>query len=224
MHGFFGERNLRCKQQSSISVGSRTNTVLVSRTIFFFGEGARPKPTKIYLFFFSIISFFFFFCSFINFYFIFSLSAPSADILVNMPKNKGKGGKSKRKGKNKNADASGEKRDLFLKGDEQEYAQVTKILGNCRFEAYCFDGKTRLCHVRGKFRKRVWINRDDVILLGLRDYQDEKADIIHKFSAEEVSRLKKLGEIPVRAAIAEHDLLEGDVATDTVVFANLDDI
>ena len=141
-----------------------------------------------------------------------------------MPKNKGKGGKSKRKGKNKNADASGEKRDLFLKGEEeQEYAQITKILGNCRFEAYCFDGKTRLCHVRGKFRKRVWINRDDVVLLGLRDYQDEKADIIHKYSAEEVTQLKKLGEIPAKAAIADADLLDDE--DDLVDFStNLDDI
>ena len=141
-----------------------------------------------------------------------------------MPKNKGKGGKSKRKGKNKNTDGDGEKRDLFLKDEEQEYAQITKILGNCRFEAYCFDGSTRLCHVRGKFRKRVWINRDDVVLVGKRDYQDEKCDIIHKYSAEEVSKLKKMGEIPAKAAIADTDLLDGD-DDDLVDFAtNLDDI
>jgi len=36
-----------------------------------------------------------------------------------------------------------------------EYAQVTKMLGNGRLEAMCFDGVKRLCHIRGKLRKKV---------------------------------------------------------------------
>lgn len=36
-----------------------------------------------------------------------------------------------------------------------EYAQVTKMLGNGRLEALCFDGVNRLCHIRGKLRKKV---------------------------------------------------------------------
>merc|ERR1711928_264481 len=44
----------------------------------------------------------------------------------------------------------------------------------------CFDGTKRLCHIRGKLRKRQWINTSDIILVGLRDYQDAKADVIMK--------------------------------------------
>ena len=73
-----------------------------------------------------------------------------------------------------------------------------RILGNCRIHAQCFDGKERLCHVRGKFRKKVWINKDDIILVGLRDYQDGKADVIHKYTADEARQLKALGELPAR--------------------------
>ena len=36
-----------------------------------------------------------------------------------------------------------------------EYAQVTKMLGNGHLEAQCFDGIKRLCHIRGKLRKKV---------------------------------------------------------------------
>ena len=36
-----------------------------------------------------------------------------------------------------------------------EYAQVLKMLGNGRLEAFCFDGTKRLCHIRGKLRKKV---------------------------------------------------------------------
>jgi len=32
------------------------------------------------------------------------------------------------------------------------------MLGNGRLEAQCFDGKKRLAHIRGKMRKRVWVN------------------------------------------------------------------
>ena len=45
------------------------------------------------------------------------------------------------------------------------------MLGNGRLEAMCFDGVKRLCHIRGKLRKKVWINHSDIVLLGLRDYQ-----------------------------------------------------
>ena len=48
---------------------------------------------------------------------------------------------------------------------------MTKMLGNGRLEAMCFDGVKRLCHIRGKLRKKVWINQSDIVLIGLRDYQ-----------------------------------------------------
>ncbi|CAD0027856.1 unnamed protein product [Aureobasidium pullulans] len=86
-----------------------------------------------------------------------------------MPKNKGKGGKNRRRGKNEN---DNEKRELTFK----EEGQVVKMLGNGRLEAQCFDGEKRLGHIRGKLRKKVWINQGDIILLSLRDYQDEKGD------------------------------------------------
>merc|ERR1719348_2609485 len=55
----------------------------------------------------------------------------------------------------------------------------------------CFDGTKRLCHIRGKLRKRQWINASDIILVGLRDYQDQKADVIMKYNSDEARRLRK---------------------------------
>jgi len=117
-----------------------------------------------------------------------------------MPKNKGKGGKNRRRGKNEN---EGLKRELVFREDGQEYAQVTKMLGNGRLEAMCFDGVKRLCHIRGKLRKKVWINQSDIILVGLRDYQDAKADVILKYSADEARNLKSYGEFPDTVKINE---------------------
>ena len=75
----------------------------------------------------------------------------------------GKGGKTRKRGKNDNEEY---KRELEFKEDGQgnktyfssdllEYGRVQKMLGNGRVEAYCYDGKTRLCNIRGKMRKKV---------------------------------------------------------------------
>lgn len=53
-------------------------------------------------------------------------------------------------------------------------------------EAQCFDGTKRLAHIRGKMRKKVWINQGDIVLLSLRDFQDDKADVIVKYTPDEV--------------------------------------
>ncbi|KII64004.1 Eukaryotic translation initiation factor 1A [Thelohanellus kitauei] len=110
-----------------------------------------------------------------------------------MPKNKGKGGKNRRRGKNEN---DKDKRELIFKEEGQEYAQITKTFGNGYFEATTFEGVSRRSHIRGKMRKKVWINTGDLVLIGLRDFQDEAADIIAKYTSDEAATLKSLGELP----------------------------
>ncbi|MBN3321697.1 IF1AX factor, partial [Atractosteus spatula] len=131
----------------------------------------------------------------------------------------GKGGKNRRRGKNEN---ESEKRELVFKEDGQEYAQVIKMLGNGRLEAMCFDGIKRLCHIRGKLRKKVWINTSDIILVGLRDYQDNKADVILKYNADEARSLKAYGELPEHAKINETDTF-GPGDDDEIQFDDIGD-
>lgn len=125
------------------------------------------------------------------------------------------GGKNRRRGKNEN---DNEKRELTFKEEGQEYAQVLKMLGNGRLEALCFDGEKRLAHIRGKLRKKVWINQGDIILLSLRDYQDEKGDVILKYSADEARSLKAYGELPESAKINETDTYGHEGVDDNVEF------
>lgn len=124
-----------------------------------------------------------------------------------MGKNKGKGGKNRRRGKNETV----EKRELMLKEEGQEYAQVLRMLGNGRLEAQCFDGKKRMAHIRGKLRKRVWVNQGDIILIGLRDFQDEKADVILKYNSDEARKLKSMGQLPDNIQINEEAGVEEDI-------------
>eukprot|EP01002_Notosolenus_urceolatus_P005224 NODE_2388_length_1130_cov_250.844588_g1985_i0.p1 GENE.NODE_2388_length_1130_cov_250.844588_g1985_i0~~NODE_2388_length_1130_cov_250.844588_g1985_i0.p1 ORF type:complete len:234 (+),score=97.15 NODE_2388_length_1130_cov_250.844588_g1985_i0:312-1013(+) len=117
-----------------------------------------------------------------------------------MPKNKGAGGKNRRRGTNKNEPV---KRELIKKEEDQEYAQVTKMLGNGRVLLSCLDGQQRLGTIRGGMRKKIWVNAGDIVLLGLRDYQDKKADVIGKYQPEEVRRLIEVKEMPGSFGMAQ---------------------
>lgn len=138
-----------------------------------------------------------------------------------MPKNKGKGGKNRKRGRNENEE---EKRELVYKEDGQEYAQVIRMLGNGRLEAQCIDGKKRLCHIRGKMRKKVWVAGGDIVLLGLRDYQDDKADVIMKYTADEARVLKQYGELPEHIRINDTDVMFEGEDKENQEYFDFDDI
>lgn len=134
---------------------------------------------------------------------------------------KGKGGKNRRRGK---GDRFAEKRELEFKEEGQEYGQVLRMLGNGRLEAMCFDGTKRLCHIRGKMRKKVWVAQGDIVLVSLRDFQDDKGDIILKYTPEEARNLKTYGELPDHVKINETALMDdGDSSDDNVEFDEEDD-
>ena len=46
----------------------------------------------------------------------------------------------------------------------------------------CNDKITRLGLIRGKMRKRNWVNMGSIVLYSTRDYEKDKVDIIHVYS------------------------------------------
>ena len=87
--------------------------------------------------------------------------------------------------------------------DESEmYAQVTKYCGNRMCHVLCLDGKTRLCHIRGKFsgrgKKDNMVLAGSWILVGLRDWETEKkitdklenCDLLEVYNDHDKERLK----------------------------------
>ena len=84
--------------------------------------------------------------------------------------------------------------------DEEEYAQVTRVLGNGMCHVFCADGATRLCHIRGKFR---WRGKSDNnakvgawLLVGLRAWESgaskklQNCDLLEVYSDAEKEKLK----------------------------------
>ena len=113
----------------------------------------------------------------------------------------------KRKGKkNQNKHSKRhEKRELEYKDDGQEYAQVTKMLGNGRVDVLCIDGVKRLGIIRGAMRNKIWITLSDVVLVGLRDFQDNKCDILLKYTSDEVRNLKAYNELPEGTSLTSQE-------------------
>ncbi|KAJ1800984.1 Translation initiation factor 1A, partial [Coemansia sp. RSA 2598] len=122
----------------------------------------------------------------------------------------------KNKGKN---DTEGEKRELVFKDEDQEYAYVTKSLGNGRLSAISVKGEKLRVHIRGKMRKKVWINPGNLVLVSEREFEtakegsDRNVDLLIRYTDEEEAQLRKYGEIPdTRPKTDEAVADEGDDA------------
>ena len=102
--------------------------------------------------------------------------------------------------------------ELVTADEMQVYGMVTRSLGDKRFECICNDHVTRQCKIRGKFRGRLFVNVHDILLISLREEEDDKADIIQKYSPDEVHELQKMGEFTDRDFQTETDEAEGGPA------------
>jgi len=103
-----------------------------------------------------------------------------------------KGGKKHKRNKNQQQ----ESKNLRLKEPGQEYAQIKKCKGNCRFDVICFDGKERMAIMCGKMRKRRFVNVNDIVLVSLREWQDSICDIIENYDENLTRKLKDKGLVP----------------------------
>ena len=104
------------------------------------------------------------------------------------------GGKNAKKRAKKFVNNRNATRQLEKKAQGQEYAQLTKKLGDCRFDCICSDGVLRVAHVPGKFRKRWWFQIDEYVLVSIRFGIDpSKCYILHKYIQGEVELLKNEG-------------------------------
>lgn len=86
-------------------------------------------------------------------------------------------------------------RPLPLADVGQLYGQVTEVLGNKRFRVLCQDGQTRLGHLCGKIRSFQRVLLGTWVIISLREFQNDKVDIIIKLEDNEVKRLRRMDEI-----------------------------
>ena len=113
-----------------------------------------------------------------------------------------------------------EKRNLIEADlDNQVYGTIEKALGSRFFEVNCLDNKKRRCKVR---KKRMKVKVSDTVIISLREFDENNADIIYKYEDYEVRVLQKKGIIPENVSVN----MNGEIGIDNeddVVF-DFDDI
>ena len=132
-----------------------------------------------------------------------------------------KGGKKHKRNKKQNDFIE---KTLRLKEEGQEYAQITKCLGNCRFTVMCFDGKERMATMCGGMRKRRFVNQNDIVLVSLREWQDEKCDIIDNYDDNLTKKLKSKGLVPDSIKLDSDKSNDLDIDDDNMGFVFSTDI
>jgi len=73
-----------------------------------------------------------------------------------------------------------------------------KMLGFDRVLVRCQDGHERLCRIRGKMKRRMWIRLGDIVLVSPWDFQsDKRGDIIWRYKRNQVEWLRRNGYLKV---------------------------
>lgn len=74
--------------------------------------------------------------------------------------------------------------------------EIEQILGASRFKIACQDGKTRMCRIPGKFRKRITVRVGDIVIVEPWSVEgDEKGDIVWIYNKTQSAWLRKRGYI-----------------------------
>ncbi len=98
-------------------------------------------------------------------------------------------------------------RELTL--EEQEQLEIRRIrlprgretigildqrLGASRMKVRCLDGKTRICRVPGRLKRKLWVREKDLLLIEPWELGgNEKGDVIFKYKPSQIAWLKKSG-------------------------------
>jgi translation initiation factor 1A len=71
---------------------------------------------------------------------------------------------------------------------------VKKMLGGDRVMVSCQDGHERLCRIRGRMKRRMWIRMGDIVLVSPWDFQsDTRGDIIWRYKRNQADLLRRKG-------------------------------
>lgn len=76
------------------------------------------------------------------------------------------------------------------------FAVADQLLGASRIKIMCADGRSRMGRIPGKIKKRMWIREGDLLIIRLWEFQEDKADIIYRYTRTQASYLSRKRMIP----------------------------
>lgn len=83
-----------------------------------------------------------------------------------------------------------------LPRDRETLGTVDQRLGGSRMRVRCMDGKTRICRIPGRLKKKLWVREGDIVLIEPWELGgDEKGDVVYKYKLIQVEWLRKNGHL-----------------------------
>ena len=85
-------------------------------------------------------------------------------------------------------------KDIVLPVANDVLGTATQLLGFDRVLMKCQNGYERLCRLRGKMKRRVWIKIGDIVLVSPWNFQSHKrGDVIWRYKKSQAEELRKNG-------------------------------
>ncbi|MFB0500866.1 MAG: translation initiation factor eIF-1A [Candidatus Bathyarchaeia archaeon] len=85
-------------------------------------------------------------------------------------------------------------KDMVLPVANDVLGIAIRMLGFDRVLVKCQDGHERLCRIRGKMKRRVWIRQGDIVLVSPWDFQsDKRGDVVWRYKRNQAEWLRKKG-------------------------------
>jgi len=76
------------------------------------------------------------------------------------------------------------------------FGVADQLLGASRIKIVCADGKSRMGRIPVKIRKRMWIREGDLVIVKPWEFQDDKADIMYRYTKTQASYLSRRKMLP----------------------------
>ncbi len=86
-------------------------------------------------------------------------------------------------------------RRMKLPRPPQAFGIVEQRLGGSRMSVRCLDGKTRICRIPGRLKRKLWVRETNVVIAEPWEYDDSKGDIIYKYRRTQVEWLIRSGKL-----------------------------
>ncbi|MCL4326359.1 MAG: translation initiation factor eIF-1A [Candidatus Thermoplasmatota archaeon] len=85
---------------------------------------------------------------------------------------------------------------LPKKEDNEMFGITEQLLGSSRIRVICADNKHRMGRIPGKMKKRMWIRDGDLVIIKPWSFQDDKADVMYRYTKTEAAYLSKKHLLP----------------------------
>ena len=80
--------------------------------------------------------------------------------------------------------------------NNEMYAIADQLLGGSRIHVVCEDKKSRMARIPGKMKRKARVRTGDLLIIKPWDIQNEKADIVFRYSRTQASSLSRRKMLP----------------------------